>query len=81
MSGLSREIIEHRLPIKSCFRPFKQRARTFRPDLLSRIKDEIHRLLELILLDLEDMQSGSPILCRWRRRSQVSLEYALIFAI
>jgi hypothetical protein len=46
MSGLSREIIEHRLPIKSSFRPFKQRPRSFRPDLLPRIKDEIHRLLE-----------------------------------
>jgi hypothetical protein len=29
MSGLSREIVEHRLPIKSGFRPFKQKARTF----------------------------------------------------
>jgi hypothetical protein len=46
MSGLSREIVEHRLPTKSGFRPFKQKARTFRPDLLPRIKDEIHRLLE-----------------------------------
>jgi hypothetical protein len=35
MPGLSREIVEHWLPIKSSFRPFKQRARTFRPDLLS----------------------------------------------
>ena len=46
MPGLSREIVEHRLPIKPGFRPFKQKARTFRPDLLPRIKDEIHRLLE-----------------------------------
>jgi hypothetical protein len=46
MPGLSREIVEHRLPIKSGFRPFKQKARTFRPDLLPRIKDEIHWLLE-----------------------------------
>jgi hypothetical protein len=46
MPGLSREIVEHRLPIKSGFRPFKQKARTFRPDLLPRIKDEIYRLLE-----------------------------------
>jgi hypothetical protein len=44
--GLSREIVEHRLPIKSGFRPFKQKARTFRPDLLPQIKDEIHQLLE-----------------------------------
>jgi hypothetical protein len=46
MPGLSREIVEHRLPIKSASRPFKQKARTFRTDLLPRIKDEIHRLLE-----------------------------------
>jgi hypothetical protein len=46
MPGLSREIVEHRLPIKSNFRHFKQKARTFRPDLLTRIKDKIHRLLE-----------------------------------
>jgi hypothetical protein len=74
--GLSREIVEHRLPIKSGFRPFKQKARTFRPVLLPRIKDEIHWLL-----DLADTQSGSPILYRWRRRNQVSSDYALIFAI
>jgi hypothetical protein len=46
MLGLSRKIVEHRLPIKSGFRPFKQKARTFRIDLLPRIKDEIHRLIE-----------------------------------
>jgi hypothetical protein len=46
MPGLSREIVEHRLSIKSGFRPFKQKPRTFRPDLLPRIKDEIRRLLE-----------------------------------
>jgi hypothetical protein len=46
MPGLSHEIVEHQLSIKSGFRPFKQKARTFRPDLLPRIKDEIHRLLE-----------------------------------
>jgi hypothetical protein len=28
------------------FRPFKQKARTFRPDLLPRMKDKIHRLIE-----------------------------------
>jgi hypothetical protein len=50
MPGLSREIIEHRLSIKSGFRPFKQRARTFRPDLLPRIKDEIHWLLSRTII-------------------------------
>ena len=32
MPGLSRDKVEHRLPIKSGFRPFKQRPRSFRPD-------------------------------------------------
>jgi hypothetical protein len=42
MPGLSRELVEHRLTIKSGFRPFKQRLRSFRPNLLPRIKDEIY---------------------------------------
>jgi hypothetical protein len=46
MLGLSQEIVDHRLRIKSGFRPFKQRPRSFRPDLLPRIKDGIHWLLE-----------------------------------
>jgi hypothetical protein len=40
------EIVEHWLPIKFSFRPFKQRPRSFHPDLLPRIKDEIHWHLE-----------------------------------
>jgi hypothetical protein len=46
MPGLSRELVEHQLPINLGFRPFKQRPRSFRPNLLPRIKDEIHQLLE-----------------------------------
>jgi hypothetical protein len=46
MLGLSEELVEHRLPIKPGFRPFKQRSRSFRPDMLTRTKDKIHWLLE-----------------------------------
>jgi hypothetical protein len=46
MSGLCQELVEHRLPIKFGFMPFKKRLRSCCPDLLPRIKDEIHRLLE-----------------------------------
>lgn len=42
MPRLSREIVEHRLPIKPDFMPFKQRPRSFRSDLLLKIKDKIH---------------------------------------
>jgi hypothetical protein len=46
MLGLRREVVEHRLPIMSGFRPFKQKPRTFCLVMLPRIKDEIHWLLE-----------------------------------
>jgi hypothetical protein len=44
------ELVEHRLPIKPGFWPFKQRPRSFRLVLLPRIKFEIHRLLEANLI-------------------------------
>jgi hypothetical protein len=40
MPGLSREIVELQMPIKSDFRPFKQKPRTFCLDLLPRIKEK-----------------------------------------
>ena len=46
MPGLSRELVEHRLPIKAGFRPYKQSARKFNPNTYDRIKEEIGRMLE-----------------------------------
>jgi hypothetical protein len=46
MPGLSRELVEHRLPIKAGFRPYKQPARKFNPKMYDRIKEEIGRLLK-----------------------------------
>jgi hypothetical protein len=45
MLGLSRELVEHRLPIKTGFRPFKQPTRRFNPIIHDRVKDEVERLL------------------------------------
>jgi hypothetical protein len=45
MPGLSRSIMEHRLPIKDGYRPFKA-PRRFKPKLLEDIKKEITRLYE-----------------------------------
>jgi hypothetical protein len=41
MPGLSRDLVEHRLPIKAGFRPYKQHARRFNPAMNDRIKEEI----------------------------------------
>jgi hypothetical protein len=46
MTGLSRELVEHKLPIKLGFRPHKQLARNFNPKLYSHIKEEVERLLK-----------------------------------
>jgi hypothetical protein len=39
-------LVEHRLPIKAGFRPYKQPARRFNPIMYDRIKEEINHLLE-----------------------------------
>jgi hypothetical protein len=46
MSALSRDLVEHQLPIKVGFRPFKQHARRYNPLIYGRIKEEIDRLLK-----------------------------------
>src|SRR5512139_173535 len=46
MPGLSRELVEHRLPIKPGFRPYKQPPRGFNPLLYDRVKEEIDQLLK-----------------------------------
>ena len=47
MSGLDRSIVEHWLPIKPGYRPFKQATRKFNPNVLGDIKKETERLLEV----------------------------------
>jgi len=61
MSGLNRDIVEHRLPIKPGFQPFKQKARHFGPDIYPRIKHEIHGFWKPILLDLAGTLIGCPM--------------------
>ena len=45
MPGLDRSIVEHRLPIKPRYRPFKQASKRFNPNVLDDIK-ETERLIE-----------------------------------
>jgi hypothetical protein len=41
MPDLSRELVEHRLPIKSGFRPYKQPARRFNLNIHDWVKEEV----------------------------------------
>ncbi|KAK1668450.1 hypothetical protein QYE76_056609 [Lolium multiflorum] len=45
MPGLDRSIIEHRLPLKKGFRPFQQRARQMKVEILVEVKKEIEKML------------------------------------
>jgi hypothetical protein len=46
MPGLDRSIVEHRLPIKLGYRPFKQAPRRIKPKIMEDVKTEITRLYE-----------------------------------
>jgi hypothetical protein len=52
MTGLSRELVEHRLPIKSGFMPYKQPARRFNSIIHDRVKEEVERLLNAVFIRL-----------------------------
>jgi hypothetical protein len=45
MPGLSQELVEHQLPIKTGFMPYKQPARRFNLIIHERVKEEVERLL------------------------------------
>jgi hypothetical protein len=47
MPGLDRSIVEHRLPIKHGFRPYKQPSRKiYKDEVLADVKKEVERLIE-----------------------------------
>jgi hypothetical protein len=46
MPGLDRSTVEHRLPLKSGFRPFQQRARQMKAEVLVEVKKEVEKMLE-----------------------------------
>src|SRR3954463_5567617 len=45
MPGLDRSIIEHRLPLKKGFRPFQQKARQMKAEILEEVMKEIKKML------------------------------------
>jgi hypothetical protein len=46
MPGLDRSIVKHRLPLKKGFRPFQQRARQMKAEVLREFKKEVEKMLE-----------------------------------
>jgi hypothetical protein len=50
MPCLSRDLVEHCLPIKPGFRPYKQPRRNCNPDIYDRVKVEVNRLLDAMFI-------------------------------
>jgi hypothetical protein len=46
MPGFDRRIVKHGLPLKSGFRPFQQRARQMKAEVLAEVKKEVEKMLE-----------------------------------
>jgi hypothetical protein len=47
MPGLDNNIVKHRLPLKNGFRPFQQRARELKAEVLVEVKNEVEKMLEV----------------------------------
>jgi hypothetical protein len=47
MSGIPREVIEHKLSIDPAFKPIKQKERKYTPERCETIRLEVNRLLEV----------------------------------
>jgi hypothetical protein len=45
MLALCWDLVEHQLPIKVEFRPYKQAMRSFKPEIVGKVKEEVDRLL------------------------------------
>ena len=46
LPGLDRSLVEHRLPMKPNFKPYKQKPRRISPEVIQKVKEEILRLLK-----------------------------------
>jgi len=81
MPGLSRDLVEHRLPIKAGFRPYKQPSRRFNPVMYDRIKAEINCLLDARFIRSCRYADWISNIVPIEKKDWEKLEYALILEI
>ena len=79
MSGLSCDLVEHRLPIKPGFRPYKQPTRQFNPNIYDRVKEEVNRLLDAKFV--RPCRYADWISSLLRKKGRVNFVSALILEI
>jgi hypothetical protein len=58
MSGLERKLVEHHLPIKPRYRPYKQAPSRIKPEVMADVKAEITRYMKQNLFNSVSMPNG-----------------------
>jgi hypothetical protein len=57
MSGIPREVIEHKLDIDPLYKPVKQKERKYTLEMWETIRQEVNKLLEVGFIRLVDYPS------------------------
>jgi hypothetical protein len=81
MSGLSRELVEHHLPIKPGFRPSKKPRRNFNLDIYDRVKEEVNQLLDARFIRPCRYADWISNIVPVEKKEQKSFVFALILEI
>ena len=81
MPCLSRDLVEHRLPIKAGFRPYKQPSKRFNPVMYDRIKEEINRLPDAGFIRSCRYAEWISNIVPVEKKDRAILEFALILEI
>jgi hypothetical protein len=80
MPSLSRDLVEHRLPIKPSFMPYKLPRRNFNPDIYDRVK-EVNRLLDAKFIRPCRYADWISNIVPIEKKEQKSFVFALILEI
>jgi hypothetical protein len=75
MPRLSRELVEHRLPVESGFSPYKQPNQRFNPICRSGVRTKWNDYSAHDSFDLANTQSGFLTSYPWRRRTPEKFGY------
>jgi hypothetical protein len=79
MPGLRCDLVEHRLPIKVGFRPFKQHTRRYNPLMYDQIKEEIDQLLKANFIRpcryTEWISNIMPVEKKWSVKIRVCIDF------
>jgi hypothetical protein len=79
MSGIPREVIEHKLDIDPVFKPIKQKERRYPPERREAIRLEVHKLLEARFIRPVDYPSwlANPVLVEMTEKSwRMCIDYS-----